>query len=277
MNDSLSTNFNNRDARLAQFTIERATDPIFWVDAHGQFYGVNEAACRLYGFSRNELLEMKVFDINPTVTPETWPEIWNEIRTQESMTFESEHVRKNGERFPVEVSLNHVEFEGESYSCSFIRDITQRKRTQEEIASLSKFPDENPNPILRLSDDGKILYHNKASTPLLSLWNCQTGQLFSGPWCPIVQRAFETGKVQHTEASVGDRIYSLNLAPVSGAGYLNIYALDVTERKTIEAEQKRSRDRTIQHQAALLSLVRGSFSSRNTVCQRVTQLVADTL
>lgn len=277
MNDSLSTNFNNRDARLAHFTIERATDPIFWVDSHGQFYGVNEAACRLYGFSRNELLEMKVFDINPTVTPETWPEIWNEIRTQESMTFESEHVRKNGERFPVEVSLNHVEFEGESYSCSFIRDITQRKRTQEEIASLSKFPDENPNPILRLSDDGKILYHNKASTPLLNLWNCQTGQLFSGPWCPIVQRAFETGKVQHTEASVGDRIYSLNLAPVSGAGYLNIYALDVTERKTIEAEQKRSRDRTIQHQAALLSLVRGSFSSRNTVCQRVTQLVADTL
>jgi len=53
--------------------------------------------------------------------------------------------------------------------------------------------------------------------------------------------------------------------------------LDITERKHIESEQKRARDRTIQHQAALLSLVRGIFQTREAACQRVTQLVADTL
>ncbi len=272
-----STHQDNRDARLAQFTIERASDPIFWVDAQGRLYRVNEAACRLYGYAREEFLALKVFDVNPGLSHDEWPVIWEEIRTQQAFCMESQHRRKNGEIFPVEISVNYVEFEGESYHCSFIRDITERKRVQEEIKSLSKFPDENPNPIFRLSQDGTILYHNKASEPLLNLWDCNSGQSFSGPWCPIVEHAFRSGEPQLTEVTVGERIYSLTLAPVPESGYLNAYALDITERKIIEAEQKRSRDRTIQHQSALLSLVRGTFHTRESVCQRVTQLVADTL
>ncbi|MEC4675248.1 MAG: GAF domain-containing protein, partial [Nitrospirota bacterium] len=277
MTDTRKSPRDERDLRLAHFTIERASDPIFWVDSQAGFYGVNEAACRLYGYTREELLSMKVFDINPGLSPNEWPEIWDEIRSQQSLILESQHRRKNGEVFPVEVSVNYVEFEGESYHCSFIRDITERKRAQEEIASISKFPDENPNPILRLSLDGTILYHNKASTPLLDLWNCQAGKSLSGPWCPIVEKAFQSGDVQHTEVSVGERVYSLSLAPVSQSGYLNIYALDITEKKKIEAEQKQARERTIQHQAALLSLVRGSFETREAACQRVTEIVAETL
>lgn len=158
-----------------------------------------------------------------------------------------------------------------------LQEIAENKKAQEEIASLAKFPGENPNPIFRLSQQGTILYHNKASAPLLNLWDCQAGESFSGPWCPIVDKAFQSGEPQQTEVTVGERMYSLNLAPVPESGYLNIYALDITDRKQIEAEQKRARDRTIQHQAALLSLVRGTFPTPEAVCQRVTQLVADTL
>jgi len=277
MGDSSQAQRSNRNARLAQFTIERASDAIFWVDAHGQFYGVNQAACHMYGYTRDELLTLKVFDINPMVTPKEWSATWNDIRKHGTLRFESEHIRKNGERFPVEVSVNYVEFEGESYHCSFIRDITDRKRSQKEIASLSKFPDENPNPILRLSRHGTILYHNKASAPLLHLWNCQAGESLSGPLCPTVEQAFHTELPQQTEVQANDRVYSLNLSPVPESGYLNVYALDITDRKHFEAEQKRIRDRTIQQQAALLTLVRGTFQTRETLCQRVTYLVAETL
>jgi PAS domain S-box-containing protein len=277
MTDPPNTLTNDRDSRLAAFTIERASDPIFWVDTQGKFYGVNEAACHLYGYSRNEFLTMRVFDIDPGASPKEWSEKWDDSRTKQGFVIESEHRRKSGELFPVEISVNFVEFEGESYHCSFVRDITERRRAQEEISSLSKFPDENPNPIFRLSQDGTILYHNKASDSLLHLWDCGSGQSFSGPWCPIVEKAFQSGEPQQTEVTVGERIYSLSLAPILESGYLNIYALDATERKKIEAEQKRARDRTIQHQSALLSLVRGTFETREAICQRVTQLVADTL
>jgi len=277
MTDQPKKNGSERDARLAHFTIERASDPIFWVDAQGGFYGVNEAACRLYGYTRDEFLTMKVFDINPTISAEGWPKIWEEIHSQQSLTFDSQHRKKNGELFPVEISVNYVEFEGESYHCSFIRDITERSRAQEEIASLSKFPDENPNPIIRLSKDGTILYHNQASIPLLDLWNCQAGESLSGPWCPMVEMAFESGQPQQTEVSVGRSVYSLTLMPVPTGGYLNIYALDITEKKKIEGDHKRGEQRTIRYQAALLGLVRGTFQSRESACQRVTEIVAETL
>jgi PAS domain S-box-containing protein len=266
-----------RDVRLAHFTIERASDPIFWVDSEGRFYEVNEAACRLHGYSRDELLTMKVFDINPTMTPEKWPNVWNEIHTQQAMTLETEHVRKNGERFPVEVSINYIEFEGESYHCSFIRDMTERKEAQEQIASLAKFPDENPNPIFRLSSDGTILYHNKACGPLLDLWKCQKDEKLMGPWCQAAQEAFQFGTSQYTEAPVGDRIFSLTLAPILESGYLNIYALDITDRKRIEAEQEQARDRTIRHQEALLKLVRESFDTLEQAYHCITEVVANTL
>ncbi len=277
MTDSSKNRTNDRDARLAQFTIERASDPIFWVDDQARFYGVNEAACTLYGYTRDEFLKMKVFDINPNLSPEEWPIMWEEIRREKALTLESESRRKNGVIFPVEVSVNYVEFEGASYHCSFVRDISERKRAQEEIASLSKFPDENPNPIFRLSQDGTILYHNKASDSLLHLWDCSSSKSFSGPWCPIVEKAFQSGEPQQTEVTVGEQIYSLSLAPVPESGYLNIYALDISARKKIETEQKHARDRTIQHQSALLSLVRGNFPTREATCKQVTQLVADTV
>ena len=58
MTDTRKSPRDERDLRLAHFTIERASDPIFWVDAQAGFYGVNEAACRLYGYTREELLSM---------------------------------------------------------------------------------------------------------------------------------------------------------------------------------------------------------------------------
>ena len=277
MAGNLKGTVTERDAWLAHFTVERASDPIFWVNEHAGLYRVNDAACLLYGYSQEEFFALTVLDINPTISPDEWPKIWEDIRSQRSLIFESQHRKKNGEVFPVEVSVNFVEFEGESYICSFIRDITERSKAQEEIASLSKFPDENPNPILRLSKEGTILYHNQASIPLLNLWNCQAGESLVGPWCPIVERAFESGRPQQTEVSVGPSVYSLNLAPVPTGGYLNIYALDITEKKTIEAAHKQAQERTIRYQAALLDLVRARFESWEAACHRVTEIVAETL
>ena len=62
------------------------------------------------------------------------------------------------------------------------RDVTERKQAEEEIQSLARFPSENPNPVLRLTQDGKILYANKASSPLLDFWGRQIGQTVAVEW-----------------------------------------------------------------------------------------------
>ena len=50
----------------------------------------------------------------------------------------------------------------------FLRDLTRQKQADEQIRSLARFPDENPNPMLRIGEDGKVLYANEASEAVLA-------------------------------------------------------------------------------------------------------------
>ena len=61
-------------------------------------------------------------------------------------------------------------------------DIVSSKRAEQEIEILSRFPAENPNPVMRVDREGKLLYANQASQPILEVWNCETGQLLPQPW-----------------------------------------------------------------------------------------------
>ena len=97
-----------------------------------------------------------------------------------------------------------------------------------------------------------------------------------GPWCQAAQEAFQSGTSQYTEATVEDRVFSLTLAPILESGYLNIYALDITDRKRIEAEQEQARNRTIRHQEALLKLVREPFDTLEQAYHCITEVVANT-
>jgi two-component system, cell cycle sensor histidine kinase and response regulator CckA len=75
---------------------------------------------------------MKIFNIDPTVTPEHWDELWQKVCEDQIDTFESVHRHKNGTLFPVEISSNLLEFEGERFSISFVRDITARKNNAQQ-------------------------------------------------------------------------------------------------------------------------------------------------
>ncbi len=116
--------------RLPQFTIERAAISAFWVGQDGRLLYVNEQACQTLGFSREELLERRVQDIDPHCTEGEWLQHWERLQNEGSISYESHYRRKDGERVPMDVSANYVEFDGESYNCTFARDITDRKRAE---------------------------------------------------------------------------------------------------------------------------------------------------
>ncbi len=115
-------------------------------------------------------------------------------------------------------------------------------RAAEEIVSLAKFPQENPSPVLRISGDGEILYANKASSPLVNAWRCGKGGPLSGQWYQIVLDALSSGRSRQAELECEEKVFSLTFAPVADSHYVNVYGLDITERKRTEEELKRSRD-----------------------------------
>jgi two-component sensor histidine kinase/PAS domain-containing protein len=112
----------------------------------------------------------------------------------------------------------------------------QLRASQEEIRALAKFPAENPNPVLRVAKDGTIIYSNESSSPIMELWQCEQGERLSGERHNLIVETLSSGKPQETEAECGEMIYSLTFAPVKDADFVNVYGLDITERK--KAEEK---------------------------------------
>lgn len=149
--------------RLTQFSVDRASDAVFWLNSSGQPVYVNEAACRALGYSREELLSMTVPDFHPDFPAESWPKRWQETRERGSFTFETYHRAKDGRVFPVEVSANYLEFGGREYSFAFVRDITERKKVEEALRLTQFTVDHSSDAVYWVNSDGRFVYANEAA------------------------------------------------------------------------------------------------------------------
>ena len=118
---------------FTQFAIDHASVSAFWLKSDGHFFYVNNVACQSLGYSREELLNMTVLDIDPNFTSATWKEHWTEIQHRGSFIIESRHRTKDGRIYPVEITVNYLEYGGKGYNCAFARDITDHKISEKTM------------------------------------------------------------------------------------------------------------------------------------------------
>ncbi|HSG40269.1 MAG TPA: PAS domain S-box protein, partial [Thermoanaerobaculia bacterium] len=116
--------------RFTQFLLDHAGEGAFGVDPDGRFFYANEAGCAMTGYTREEMLSLRVTDLLCPELHGAMAKILAKVREGGPFTFEADHIRKSGERFPAEVTLNHIEYQGRGYYCAFTRDITGRKRSE---------------------------------------------------------------------------------------------------------------------------------------------------
>ncbi|MBL8816247.1 MAG: PAS domain S-box protein [Planctomyces sp.] len=122
-----------RLSRLMHFSIERAVDPVFWVAPDSTILYANDAACRVLGYHRDELIGNTVPGIDPNFPAEAWPDHWNDLKTRGAFKFESDHRTKDGSSIRTEVTVNYLQYEGEEYNCAVMRDITEQNRVAERL------------------------------------------------------------------------------------------------------------------------------------------------
>ncbi len=120
---------------LAEFIIEHSGDAIIFHDCHGVILNANKAACRLLDYSEQELIGLMIQDINPDSTKETWQRFWPELKQAQALTFEARHCSKDGSVIPVDITVNYIEFDKREYAVAFLRDITSRKKIEEDKAN----------------------------------------------------------------------------------------------------------------------------------------------
>ncbi len=118
--------------QLTQFSVDHAGDAIFWIGAEGELLYVNEVACRSFGYSKDELLQMSFYDIDPAYAPSVWVPDWKPIQ-KHPVTVESYIHTKDGRVIPIESTFTYLKFEGQNYNLAFVRDITWRRWAAEEL------------------------------------------------------------------------------------------------------------------------------------------------
>jgi PAS domain S-box-containing protein len=123
-----------RQRRFAQFAIDHAGDMVLWLDLQGRITYANGAAAALVGWSAENLVGRPITDIDPDYDDATLARDIPELCRRGRMRFESTMRRRDGSDFAVEVSANHVEFEGEDRICAFVRDISEHKRAEAALA-----------------------------------------------------------------------------------------------------------------------------------------------
>ena len=259
--------------RRYELLASHSRDIILFVDFEGGgILEANEAAAEAYGFTRDELLQMSVHDLR---APETQPLAGDQMAEAAAggILFETVHKHRDGSRFPVEVSSRGANFEGKRCLISIVRDITERKRVEREIresraklqAALASMTD-----AVFISDaEGRFVDFNDAFATFHKFGNkheCLKTlaeypdildvYLDDGQLAPLEQwavpRALRGEAVTNAEYTLRRKdtgecwVGSYSFGPIRDADGAIVGSVvagrDVTERKRMEDELRRSHD-----------------------------------
>jgi PAS domain S-box-containing protein len=113
-----------RELLIIRFVFDQASDSILLFEKTGTLYRANETACKLLGYTKEEIQKISVFDVNPEISPELWQQMWMEAGgDDEASRVRSVHRRQNGEIISVEVSRKFITAGPISLLCSIARQI----------------------------------------------------------------------------------------------------------------------------------------------------------
>ncbi len=118
--------------QLTQLAMDRAAVAVLSLTAEGQICYANPAACQSLGYSREELLQLNLRDIEGEISADGggWTARTQKIKEQNSLTFEFSYRTKDRRSFPVEVTVNYLQFNNREYYYAFVRDISEQKKAR---------------------------------------------------------------------------------------------------------------------------------------------------
>ena len=115
--------------------------------------------------------------------------------------------------------------------------------TDEEARTWARFPIENPNPVIRLSADGHILFANPASVAVLQHCGCDVGDVAPQDWRNVTSSAFAENRQCTFDTELGEWAFTFTVIPSVDEGYVNLYGADVTRWKRAEEARRESEER----------------------------------
>jgi PAS domain S-box-containing protein len=260
--------------------VQIAMDGFWLADLQGRLIEVNDAYCRMSGYSEQELLTMKVNDLEAVETQVETAAHREKIIASGEDRFQSRHKRKDGSIYDVEVTATYRPEEGGQFVC-FLRDITESRKSQEALKEseerLRSLIEATPDIVCFKAGDGRWLEANEANLELYGLkgvdYRGRTDRQLAqhqGAYREALlacaqsdTTAWQKGGMLRAEEAFCDsdgppRIYDVIKVPMfhpdGRRKGLVVLARDITERKRIE-ESLRERDAQLKMAMDIAGLV----------------------
>lgn len=125
-------------ARHFEGLTQLARDVVLLSDSEGRIIDANEAATRVYGYSRDEFTAMKASELRAPQAQNGFEDAWREYARPGGALLQTVHRRKDGSTFPVEVSGRVLQVDGKNFVQAFVRDISERRELERQVARLSR-------------------------------------------------------------------------------------------------------------------------------------------
>jgi PAS domain S-box-containing protein len=250
----------NEKLKLTDFSVNNISDAIQWITMDTRLWDVNQAACDMLGYTREELLSLSLADIDPHFNLERWQAHLQAIKESGSIRHKRFHRTKDGRVFPVEITSNYFIFNDIEYYCATVRDITEQTRAEKEAAFSRSLIELTRDPFYVLSpEEGfRMVYANRASCEHFGM-DLETLQTLSIPdWDPAFDMSQVDALLERQRRGESQRFETLHrvasgkLVPVEvtanqlmhdGREYICGYFYDITERKAMDSALKESEAR----------------------------------
>ncbi|WGI17866.1 PAS domain S-box protein [Methanonatronarchaeum sp. AMET-Sl] len=247
--------------QLINFSLKHATPEVFWINPEGKFLYTNKTARENLGYSKNEMKELHVWEIDPNHGKDKRKDMWQKLKREKTLNFESKHKTKDGETYPVEIHNHYLKFQGKEYEFAFATDITERKETEKALQEAKQSYEE----LFEKSGDAIIIHHpdtgeiQDVNNKMCEIYGYSQEEaleqtimdLSSGepPYTQerakkLIQKAKEKGPItfewqsQKKDGTPFWEEVTLKQAEISGEPKILANIRDITERKKSEEELK---------------------------------------
>ena len=224
---------------------DQVHDAVVSTDLDGMITGWNNGACTLFGYSAEEALGRHICLVQPPDGDHfLQKQVIEPLKKNGFHDLELVQRRKSGDLFYAHLSLSLIRNKKDQAigMIGYAIDISKRKQAEEQVNNIAKFPAENPFPVLRVAEDGTVIYSNAPGEVLLKEWNCQVGQTVPPYWQELMEQVLKSNTCLMEEIQCGGEFFSIAIAPVQEERYVNLYGRDVTQLRLAEEALQKAHD-----------------------------------